>query len=103
MFTNIIHIQKIWISYGYIKNFDVQVGATTNPNVSEEIRKLSNEEFLPFLKPYFKERTFTFHNYILGGPPDINLIRHSTYDINDGQTKSGNSEFIFFHSGRKKR
>jgi murein tripeptide amidase MpaA len=72
-----------FLSYGYIKYFDEQIGTTTNPNVSKKIRTFSNEEYLPFIQAYFEKRNFTFHNYIPGGPPEINLIRHSTYDIND--------------------
>ena len=78
-----------YMQFGYIKYFDEQVGTTTNPNVSERIRNFSNTEYLPFLKEYFKERGFTFHNYIPGGPPEVNYIRYSTYDINDGRQSLG--------------
>jgi hypothetical protein len=47
------------------------------------------------------ERNFSFHNYIPGGPPEINLIRHSTYDINDGRQSLGIlNSFSFIQEGR---
>jgi hypothetical protein len=78
-----------WMNYGYIKNFDEQVGCNTNPNISERVRKFSNDVYLPFIEEYLTERNFSFHNYILGGPPDIELMRHSTFDINDGRQSLG--------------
>jgi hypothetical protein len=90
-----------FLSYGYVKYFDEQIGTTTNPNVSEAIRKFSYEEYLPFIEAYLKERKFSFHNYIPGGPPDINLIRHSTFDINDGRQSLGIlNSFSFIQEGR---
>ncbi len=78
-----------WVKFGYVKNFDEQIGTTTNPNVSEEIRNISNNEFLPFIESYLNKKGFSFHNYILGGPPGDELFRHSTYDINDGRQSFG--------------
>jgi Zinc carboxypeptidase len=78
-----------WIKYGYIKNFDEQFGATTDFNVSEKIRHYSNQNFFPFVKKYLNERGFTFNNYILGGPPEVERIRYSTVDINDGRQSFG--------------
>jgi hypothetical protein len=93
-----------YMKYGYIKYFDEQVGTTTNPNVSEQIRKYSNQEYLPFLAEYFKWRGFTFHNYIPGGPPEINYIRHSTYDINDGRQSLGiQNSFSLIQEGKNGR
>jgi hypothetical protein len=90
-----------YLSYGYIKYFDEQVGTTTNPNVSERIRSFSNTEYLQFIRSYLNERNFTFHNYIPGGPPEINLIRYSTYDINDGRQSLGiQNSFSFIQEGK---
>jgi len=74
-----------WQEFGYIKNFDEQIGAATNPNVAFEIREMQNKEALPFIKKYLSERDFTFNNYILEGPPNKSRMRHSTVDINDGR------------------
>ena len=93
-----------YLSYGYIKYFDEQIGTTTNPNVSERIRNFSNAEYLPFIESYLNERNFTFHNYIPGGPPEINLIRYSTYDINDGRQSLGiQNSFSFIQEGKNGR
>ncbi len=90
-----------YLQYGYIKYFDEQIGTTTNPNVSERIRNFSNAEYLPFIESYLNERNFTFHNYIPGGPPEINLIRYSTYDINDGRQSLGiQNSFSFIQEGK---
>lgn len=93
-----------WMDFGYIKNFDEQIGTTTNPNVSEKIRNISNNEFLPFIEGYLNERGFTFHNYLLGGPPGVELFRHSTYDINDGRQGFGIlNSFSFIMEGKNGR
>lgn len=90
-----------YIQYGYVKYFDEQVGTTTNPNVSERIRSFSNTEYLQFIRSYLNERNFTFHNYIPGGPLEINLIRYSTYDINDGRQSLGiQNSFSFIQEGK---
>ncbi len=90
-----------FLQYGYIKYFDEQVGSLTNPNVSERIRNFSNAEYLQFIESYLNERNFTFHNYIPGGPPEISLIRYSTYDINDGRQSLGiQNSFSFIQEGK---
>ena len=93
-----------WMNFGCIKNFDEQIGTTTNPNVSEEIRNISNNEFLPFVENYLNRKGFSFHNYILGGPPGVELFRHSTYDINDGRQSFGILDsFSFIMEGKNGR
>jgi len=90
-----------YLQYGYIKYFDEQIGTLTNPNVSERIRNFCNTEYLPFIKSYLNERNFTFHNYIPGGPPEVNYIRYSTYDINDGRQSLGiQNSFSFIQEGK---
>ena len=89
-----------WEKYGYIKKFDEQIGATTNINISENIRSYSNIIYFPFIKNYLNEQGFSFQNYILGGPPEEELIRHSTYDINDGRQSFGIlNSFSFIQEG----
>ena len=90
-----------YMQYGYIKYFDEQIGTLTNPNVSERIRNFSNTVYLPFINSYLSDRNFTFHNYIPGGPPEINYIRYSTYDINDGRQSLGiQNSFSFIQEGK---
>ena len=89
-----------WKSYGYRKNSDVTAGTTTNLNVSEEIREVSNNSYLPFIFKYLSERGFSSFVYCPGGPPEINYIRHSTFDINDGRQSLGiQNTFSFIQEG----
>jgi hypothetical protein len=89
-----------WKIYGCRKNSDVTVGTTTNPNVSEEIRGLSKTGYLPFIFKYLKDRGFSASEYSPGGPPGINYIRYSTFDINDGRQSLGiQNTFSFIQEG----
>lgn len=93
-----------WFNFGCIKNFDIQIGTTTNPNVSEEIRMFSKNQYLPFISEYLGKRRYSFHNYFLGGPPGVELFRHSTYDINDGRQSFGIlNTFSFIMEGKNGR
>ncbi len=87
---------KSWIDYGYIKNFDIQFGTVTNPNISEEIFHIQKSEFLPFIKKYLNNAGYSFNEYIVGGPPEINRIRYSTVDINDGRQSFGIQHSLSF-------
>ena len=80
---------EAWVKYGYRKNADETLGTTTNLNVSEKIRELSGKEVLPYLFGYLNERKFSSFEYSPGGPPEIDYIRHSTFDINDGRQSFG--------------
>jgi hypothetical protein len=89
-----------WRKYGYRKNADITVGATTNLNISKKIRKLSNENYLPYILKYLNDRTFSSFEYCPGGPPDVEYIRHSTFDINDGRQSFGiQNTFSFIQEG----
>jgi hypothetical protein len=89
-----------WKRYGYRKNSEVTVGATTNPNVSGEIRALSIQDYLPFILKYLKDKGFSSFEYLPGGPPGERYIRRSTYDINDGRQGLGiQNTFSFIQEG----
>lgn len=89
-----------WEKYGYRRNFDETVGAVTNINVSDEIRKLSYESYLPFIFKYFSEKDFSSFHYLPGGPPEVDYIRYSTFDINDGRQSFGIlNTFSFIQEG----
>jgi hypothetical protein len=89
-----------WKKYGYRKNVDITVGATTNLNVSKGLRELSDEIYLPFILKYLSNRKFTSFVYCPGGPPGIDYIRHSTFDINDGRQSFGiQNTFSFIQEG----
>jgi len=78
-----------WKKYGYRKNSDVTLGVNTNVNVSEKIRVFSNEVVAPYVLKYISDRGFSSFVYCPGGPPGMDYIRHSTFDINDGRQSLG--------------
>ena len=78
-----------WKSYGYRKNSRIMVGASTNTNVFVELRKFSNEIVLPDLFKKLKSKNISSFVYCPGGPPEIDYIRHSTFDVNDGRQSFG--------------
>ncbi len=85
-----------WEKYGYRKNADVTLGATTNPNVSENIRTLSNNEVLPYVLKSLSLNNFSSFVYCPGGPPEQDYIRHSTFDVNDGRQSLGIQNTLSF-------
>ncbi len=87
-------------NYGYRHNDDEEIGTTTNINVSDAIRTVQKKEYLPFIKKYLNERKFSYCEYSPGGPPEIDYIRHSTFDINDGRQSLGiQNTFSFIQEG----
>lgn len=85
-----------WFKYGYRKNSDVTLGTLTNCNISPEMRAFSNSEYVPFIKKYITDAGYSFAEYTPGGPPEIEYIRHSTYDINDGRQGFGSLATLSF-------
>ena len=86
--------------FGYRNNADEELGVTTNINVAEGIRTLSKKEYLPFIQKYFNDRNFSYFEYSPGGPPEIDYIRQSTFDINDGRQSLGiQNTFSFIQEG----
>ncbi|MDZ7774856.1 MAG: hypothetical protein U5L09_04200 [Bacteroidales bacterium] len=39
-----------WIDFGYRRDFDIQVGTLTNPNISDSIIRYRETETLPYVK-----------------------------------------------------
>ncbi|MBK8883820.1 MAG: hypothetical protein IPN67_16015 [Bacteroidales bacterium] len=76
---------ETWQKYGYRNNSDLLLGTATNSNVSEKLRGLSNKSYLPFIKEFLGARNVSNFIYSPGGPPELDYIRHSTFDINDGR------------------
>ena len=86
--------------FGYRENNDEEVGVNTNVNISQNIRDISKNIYLPFIKKYLNERNFSYFEYCPGGPPEIDYIRYSTYDINDGRQSLGiQNTFSFIQEG----
>jgi hypothetical protein len=91
---------KTWKKFGYYINTDELIGSVNNPNVPENLKDLANLSFLPFMKKYLNDRHFTNFTYSPGGPPGIDYIRHSTFDINDGRQSFGiQDSFSFIQEG----
>jgi len=89
-----------WEKYGYRKNFDETVGATTNINISNALRILSYKIYLPYIFSHFIENGFSAYHYLPGGPPEVDYIRFSTFDINDGRQSLGiQNTFSFIQEG----
>lgn len=89
-----------WKKAGYMINSDELTGPCNNPGVSEDIKTLSYQIFLPFIKKYFNDRHFTNSIYSPGGPPGVTYTRHSTFDINDGRQSFGiQNSFSFIQEG----
>ncbi|HRI45634.1 MAG TPA: M14 family zinc carboxypeptidase [Ignavibacteriaceae bacterium] len=78
-----------WRNFGFYKIADEQLGLLTNPNISTAIKKFSKEQLYPFVEKYLIDKGFRFNEYIVGGPPNIERLRHSTTDINDGRQSFG--------------
>jgi len=86
--------------FGYRENNDEEVGVNTNVNISQNIRNISKNIYLPFIKKYLNDRNFSYFEYCPGGPPEIDYIRYSTYDINDGRQSLGiQNTFSFIQEG----
>ncbi len=85
-----------WEKYGYRKNADVTLGVTTNPNIPGKIRDFSNKEVFPFWSKYLTDYKFSTSVYAPGGPPELDYIRHSTFDINDGRQSFGIQNTLSF-------
>ena len=89
-----------WEKYGYRKNLDVTVGAMTNINISEDLRKFSYENYLPYAFNFIHKKGFSVFHYLPGGPPEKDYIRYSTFDINDGRQSMGiQNTFSFIQEG----
>ena len=80
---------KTWKEFGYLKNFDIQIGFLTNSNVENSIIDLFYNEIKPFMKSYITSVGYTFHEYTLGNLNEIKRLRNSTIDVNDGRQSFG--------------
>ncbi|HSV77558.1 MAG TPA: M14 family zinc carboxypeptidase [Bacteroidales bacterium] len=82
-------ITQVWEEFGGFKYFDVQVGTLTNPNISRRIIDYSQNRVLPHIESNLVEQGYTFHDYLVGQPPQEGLLRYSTTNINDGRQSFG--------------
>jgi hypothetical protein len=71
--------------------------------VDKEILRLE-KNFIPYIDEYLGNKGFTFHEYVLGGPPNKKRMRFSTVDINDGRQSLGIlNTFSFILEGKSAR
>ncbi|MDT3695909.1 MAG: M14 family zinc carboxypeptidase [Ignavibacterium sp.] len=75
--------------FGYRENYDETIGAMTNINISEKLRKLSYEKYLPFVFNFISQNGYSAFHYLPGGSSGSEYLRYSTFDINDGRQSFG--------------
>ncbi|MCF8232579.1 MAG: hypothetical protein K9J27_10360 [Bacteroidales bacterium] len=85
-----------WKEFGYRRDFDIQVGTLTNPNVSDSIINFQKKEVIPFLEQEITQQGYSFFEYTLGHFPSGERLRHSTTDINDGRQSPGITNTLSF-------
>lgn len=85
-----------WKKLGFRRNFDVTVGAVTNINISDKIKKLSYDKYLPYAFDFISRQGYSAFHYLPGGPVGIDYIRYSTFDINDGRQSFGIQNTLSF-------
>jgi hypothetical protein len=93
-----------WVKYGFRRDWDETLGILTNPNLSGVIKKFQKEKYVPYIKKYLNQRGFSFHEYVVGGPPALDRMRFSTVWINDGRQSFGIlNTFSFIQEGKNGR
>lgn len=85
-----------WRDYGYRNNSDILLGSNTNINIPSELRDFSNNSCIPFIRSFLENKGISNFLYSPGGPPEIEYIRHSTFDINDGRQSFGIQNTLSF-------
>ena len=85
-----------WKKLGFRRNFDETVGAITNINISEKIRSISYQKYLPFIFSFIDEKGYSAFHYLPGGPVGVDYLRYSTFDINDGRQSFGIQNTLSF-------
>ncbi len=81
--------RQAWREFGGYKQFDMQVGVTTNINIDRDLERFSLDSVLPAIEKHLVSRGYSFHNYLVGPPPGQGITRHSTININDGRQSFG--------------
>lgn len=78
-----------WMNVGYLKDPDEQFGGVTNLNIDEKLRALSAGVMVPEVGRGIRKAGVSFHEYVVGGPPEEARMRFSTTDINDSRQSMG--------------
>jgi hypothetical protein len=93
-------ISETWMSHGFIKNADVQVGKISNLNISPVIYEFSEALFIAGIEKQMTAKGYTFHEYLVGTPFEGSRLRYSTTAINDGRQSFGiYNTFSFIQEG----
>lgn len=80
---------EAWKTFGFYKNFDIQLGGLTNPNINDSLSQLFYAQMLPAAEEAVTSAGYTFLEYTLGDLFDANRLRHSTVHIDDGRQSFG--------------
>lgn len=86
-------VSGAWLSRGWLRLFDMQIGLPTNLNTDPRIRSLAEDGFLAFAQEELDTAGFTSHNYIVGSPDGL---RWSTTNANDGRQGLGITNTLSF-------
>ena len=78
-----------WMTVGYLKDATEQFGGVTNLNIAADLRALSAEVIEPEVGRRIRDAGISYHEYVVGGPPEEARIRFSTTDINDSRQSMG--------------
>jgi hypothetical protein len=92
--------RQSWYDFGWLKQFDIQLGCLTNSNIDSTIRAVSKQEVLPYVQKHLEDQDYSFGEYIVGSLAAGERLRHSTVDINDGRQSPGiQNTFSFIIEG----
>lgn len=78
-----------WYAFGFLKQWDIQLGGLTNPNTFEQHRMYQQDTIIPFVGSVLKENKYSFLEYPLGSLAHGERLRRSTTDVNDGRQSFG--------------
>ena len=78
-----------WMNVGYLKDPTEQFGGVSNLNIAAKLRALSAEVIEPEVGRRIREADVSYHEYVVGGPPEEKRLRFSTTDINDSRQSMG--------------
>ncbi len=81
--------KQSWMEVGYLKDPTEQFGGLTNLNIDPALRALSAELIEPEVGRRIRDTGTSYHEYVVGGPPEAARIRFSTTDINDSRQSMG--------------
>ncbi len=95
-------VSQEWVSRGFIKDADEQLGKLSNLNISKEILDFSRDTFIPGVGRIVTEAGFSYHEYVVGTPFNKDQMRFSTTAINDGRQSFGIYQtFSFILEGKQ--